>query len=456
MRAKSNILLITVDDLNYDSVGCFGCTVDNITPNIDKLASEGIRFTNSHVTIAVCQPSRSTLLTGRYPHHNGARGFEEIDTSVTTLTQVLSQHGFLNGIIGKEDHIAPKEKFFWDEYISTYNEDNGFGRVPELYYQHVRQFLKRAKNEQRPFFLMANSHDPHRPFAGSDDEIFYFGRHTTPDRTYSPEEITVPGCLPDLEGVRKELAQYFSSAHRADQTVGRILDALDDEGFRDNTLVLFLSDNGMALPYAKTNCYLNSTKSPYILRWPGRVAAGTVSDALVSGIDFTPTVLDVLGIPPIVGVDGKSMKETILCGSQHHDDIFTLFFKTNNNHVTHQALSYPMRCVQDKRFAYIFNSWSDGNAVFLNESTEGLTFRAMEQAAETDEDISRRVNFFKYRVTEELYDYSLDPQALCNLAEYPEYQQLLIRMRQRMHEYMEASQDPLIDDFCRKVYKDLT
>ena len=269
MSILSNVLLITVDDLNYDSVGCFGCQVDDITPNIDKLASEGVRFNNSHVTIAVCQPSRSVLLTGRYPHHNGARGFEEIDASVTTLTQVLHREGFLNGIIGKEDHVAPKEKFFWDEYVQTYCEEEGWGRSPEVYYDKVKQFLTRAREEGKSFFLMANSHDPHRPYVGADDEMFYFGHHTTADRIYTPEEITVPGCLPDLPDVRKELAQYFSSVHRGDQIVGKILQALDDMGYRDDTLVLFLSDNGMALPYAKTNCYLNSTKSPYIMRWPG-------------------------------------------------------------------------------------------------------------------------------------------------------------------------------------------
>lgn len=179
MSILSNVLLITVDDLNYDSVGCFGCQVDDITPNIDKLASEGVRFNNSHVTIAVCQPSRSVLLTGRYPHHNGARGFEEIDASVTTLTQVLHREGFLNGIIGKEDHVAPKEKFFWDEYVQTYCEEEGWGRSPEVYYDKVKQFLTRAREEGKPFFLMANSHDPHRPYVGADDEMFYFGHHTT-------------------------------------------------------------------------------------------------------------------------------------------------------------------------------------------------------------------------------------------------------------------------------------
>lgn len=453
MSGLSNVLLLTVDDLNYDSVGCFGCQVDDITPNIDKLASEGVRFNNSHVTIAVCQPSRSVLLTGRYPHHNGARGFEEIDSSVTTLTQVLHENGFLNGIIGKEDHIAPKEKFFWDEYIQTYSQEQGWGRSPEVYYNETTRFLRRAKEEGKPFFLMANSHDPHRPFAGADDEIFYFGHHTTADRVYSPGEITVPGCLPDLPDVRKELAQYFTSVHRGDQIVGKILQALDDMGMRENTLVLFLSDNGMALPYAKTNCYLNSTKSPYIMRWPGRIPAGTVSDALISGIDFTPTVLDILDLDPILDTDGCSLKSVILEGAEHHDDIFTLFFKTNNNHITHRALHYPMRCVQNKRFAYIFNAWSDGEKAFLNESTEGLTFKAMEAAAETDEYIRHRVDFFKYRVTEELYDYLNDPHAKHNLIEQAEYKEMLDRFRVRMYQYMKQSQDGLVDDFYRRIIR---
>ena len=260
MSILSNVLLITVDDLNYDSVGCFGCQVDDITPNIDKLASEGVRFNNSHVTIAVCQPSRSVLLTGRYPHHNGARGFEEIDASVTTLTQVLHREGFLNGIIGKEDHVAPKEKFFWDEYVQTYCEEEGWGRSPEVYYDKVKQFLTRAREEGKSFFLMANSHDPHRPYVGADDEMFYFGHHTTP-----------------------------------------------------------------------------------------------------------------------------------VCDSEQC-------------------------CI-----AYIFNAWSDGETTFLNESTEGLTFKAMEKAAETDSYIRHRVDFFKYRVTEELYDYVTDPHAKNNLIEKQEY-----------------------------------
>lgn len=187
------------------------------------------------------------------------------------------------------------------------------------------------------------------------------------------------------------------------------------------------------------------------MRWPGRIPAGTVSDALVSGIDFAPTVMDILGLPPILGVDGTSMKRVILEGAEHHEDIFTLFFKTNNNHVTHRALHYPMRCVQNKRFAYIFNAWSDGKCTFLNESTEGLTFKAMERAAETDGYIRSRVEFFQHRVTEELYDYVNDPHAKNNLIDRAEYGELVNRLRRRMFAYMVQSQDGLQDDFYRRV-----
>ncbi len=194
---RINVLLLTVDDMNYSSAGIFGCKTPDVTPNIVALAREGLTFEHAHVPIAVCQPSRSALMTGCYPHRNGARGFEAIDTSVTTLTEVLAREGYYNGIIGKEDHLAPKEKFAWQEYISTYNDENDFGRSPEAYYRHTMGFLSRAKEAGKPFFLMANSHDPHRPFALSDEELDFFGRHIPVNRVYRPEEVDLPGFLPE-------------------------------------------------------------------------------------------------------------------------------------------------------------------------------------------------------------------------------------------------------------------
>ena len=152
MKKQTNVLLITADDMNCDSVGCFGNPMPDITPNLDRLASEGMRLEHGHITVAVCQPSRSVLLTGRYPHHNGARGFEDIDCGVTTLTEVLHANGYYNGIIGKEDHVAPKEKFCWDTYVRTLTEEMGQGRNPNVYYDESRKLFEDANQAGKPFF----------------------------------------------------------------------------------------------------------------------------------------------------------------------------------------------------------------------------------------------------------------------------------------------------------------
>ncbi len=261
-HTRPNILFLTVDDMNYNSLGCYGNPMPDVTPNLDRLAEQGMVFSHTHVTIAVCQPSRSVLLTGKYPQHNGARGFQDIDAGVTTLTETLSQNGYFNGIIGKETHCAPKDKFFWDLYVQTYCDEKGMGRDPEVYYAETKALIEQAQAADKPFFAMVNSHDPHRPFAGSEEEMRIFGRHWPIPKRFNKEEVFVPGCLPDIPGVREELTQYYASCHRADCTIGRVLDALEESGCRENTLIVFLSDNGMPLPFAKTNCYLTAQRRP--------------------------------------------------------------------------------------------------------------------------------------------------------------------------------------------------
>ena len=155
---RVNVLLLLADDLNYDSLGVTGCKVPGITPNLDRLAAEGMRFEHAHVTVAVCQPSRSALMTGRYPYRNGAMGFEPIRLDVPTLPESLRAAGYLNGIMAKVEHLAPIQKFCWDVIVRA--EDLGEGRNPGLYYQQAKAFFDRARGESRPFFLMANSQDP--------------------------------------------------------------------------------------------------------------------------------------------------------------------------------------------------------------------------------------------------------------------------------------------------------
>ncbi len=431
-----NILLITADDMNYDAPGAFGCKIRGITPNIDRLAAQGMRFTRAHVTVAVCQPSRSVLMTGRYPHRNGAEGFQPIREDVPTLQEQLRAAGYLNGILGKNSHLAPRTKFCWDFDIQA--GQLGQGRDPALYYRYSKEFLENARAARKPFFLMANSQDPHRPFAGSEQESGR-GMKTAYRRKIEPSEVEVPGFLPDIPEVRREVAQYYTSVHRCDETVGQVLRALAESGLEENTFVMFLSDNGMSFPFAKTNCYLNSTRTPWIVRWPGRVRPGSIDrEHFISGIDFMPTVLEAAGLRQIDGMDGRSFLP-LLDGKRQpeRDHVFTVF------HETSARKRYEMRCVQNRRFAYILNAWSDGKAVFRNESQNGLTFRAMQEASRTDPRIAERVRFFLYRAPEEFYDYERDPNALHNLIADPEYRPEIERLRRMLREHMARTGDPL-------------
>lgn len=449
MPDRPNVLLITVDDMNFSAVGCLAPDVPDVTPNIDRLASEGMTFRCAHVTVAICQPSRQAMMTGRYPHNSDAPGFDPIGPDVPTLQQHLSRAGYYNAIVGKSSHLAPPESYCWDESYGRF--DLGAGRDPNLYYQKVVAAIHNADEAGKPFFLMANSHDPHRPFHGADDEKTnwqtkdHLDRIPAPSKVYGPDEITVPGFLPDLPDVRKEVAQYYSSCRRCDDAVGRILQALDDSGHRDDTLVMFLSDNGMAFPFAKANVYLNSTRTPWIVRWPGRIQPGRVDDShMINGIDYAPTICEVCDLGPMEAIDGVSFAG--LLSDPEADGRSSLVTHLNT---LSSKRAYPMRAIQTPRYGYLYNAWADGECTFRNESMSGLTWPAMAEAAKADAQIASRAELFLRRKPEELYDFAVDPDALCDLVDTPDLSQEKRRLQELLLAEMRRSGDPLTDVFER-------
>ena len=458
-----NVLLITVDDMNCDSVGIYGCPIKGITPNIDRLASQGMRFEHGHVTIAICQPTRAVWMTGRYPHRNGALGFDPIKPGVPTLLETLKRSGYHTGILAKVPHVVPTRGQHWDVVVPARNL--GTGRNPDLYYKHTKDFLEQAATEGKPFFLMANSQDPHRPFAGSQQERNKIRKtrknkktknKTVPQkeltlapipRRYHPDQIPVPGFLPDLPAIRKELSQYYASVHRADRIVGAVLKALDDANLSKSTLVMFLSDHGMPLPFAKTNCWRHSTRTPWIIRWPGVVRPGQHDQRhMVAGIDLAPTILDAVGLPQLPQSDGRSFRAVLNRQSQaDRDHVITHINRTAGKR------AYPMRSVIERRYGYIFNAWSNGTTVFRNESQAGLTMKAMKTAAASNPKIAARVQLFLKRVPEELYDYQSDPDAKHNLATDPQHSQTLARLRARLLDHMQSTDDPQLSAFAQAI-----
>jgi N-sulfoglucosamine sulfohydrolase len=462
-----NVLFITLDDMNRNSIGAYGAKVEGVTPNIDDLASEGLRFEHGHVTIAICQPTRAVWMTGRYPHNSGALGFNAINPGVPTLPETLRKNGFLTGILGKTEHVVPSRKGAFDYKRSRAEMLNG--RSMLHYGQFTKEFLNLAKEKRQPFFLMANTHDPHRPFDNRKpaDKRNYNPppppkdgsqknkarpRHSdypAPSKIYQPEEILVPGFLPDLPDIREEIAQYYSSVRRADDVVGRILAELENSGFAANTVVMLKSDHGIAIPFAKTNVWRHSTLTPWLVRWPGVIQPGTRDTAhSVAGVDFAPTILDIVGIPPMEGMDGRSFLPVLKGEMQCNRE----FVYTHINTIA-SGRSYPMRSLQGKRYGLIWNGWSDGETTFRNESMSGMTWKAMASAAEDDPALAKRTQHYLFRTPMEFYDYQKDPDALNNLIDDPAHQELIRIYQGKLFRLMEDFRDNQTKNFQTTLNK---
>jgi len=456
-KSQPNILLLTVDDMNYNSIGVYGSPVKGITPHIDKLASEGMMFEHAYVQCAVSMPSRNVLATGRYPHHTGLEGFNYIpeDAPVQSVFEILQQNGYFTGCMAKLPHCFPKKSGVEKINMAVRSEELGQGRDPKLFYKKTMEFLAEAKKNKKPFYLMCNSQDPHRPFYNSDEVREarkgrgFFGPEGEPQPSYifTEKQVNVPGFLPDIPDVRKEIAQYYNSVHRADDITGEVLRALKESGMADNTVVFFLSDNGMSFPFSKTNVYLNSNRTPLIVRWPGVVKPHqTEKNAMISGIDFLPTVLDISSIKESYPLDGRSFLK-LLKGEKYKSDeyVYTLFYANS------AFKAFPMRCLQTKDFAYIFSPWAnDGTFQFQTETKAGLTYNAMKQASKEDEQIAKRLRLFDFRVTEEFYDLRKDPDALNNLIDDPGSRQMLEQFRTAMEQKMRATNDHILEAFINR------
>ncbi len=444
--APLNLVLITADDMNHDSAGCYGCPVKDLTPNLDRLAGDGMRFHYAYSTVAVCQPVREIMHSGLYPHRNGAMGFFPLKPEVRTLNQQLHDAGYLISMIGKNPHYQPAEKFCVDF------EETKISRHPSQLAAATRTFVARALAEKRPFFHHVNCTDPHRRFIGSDGPTDLAGGEP-PSRWIRPEEIAhLPGFLEELPDVRREVAQYYTSVRRLDDCVGAVLQALKEAGVVERTLVLFYGgDHGMAFPFAKSNDYENSSRGALILRWPGVIAPGGVDrDHLVSTLDFTPTLLEAAGLPALPNLDGRSFAP-VLKGARlpGWDRVFTFYNQTSGRQW------FPMRCIRTKDRSYIWNGWSDGQTAYRAENMGGLTWPALLAAAKTNAALKARTAFYLHRVPEEFYDLTNDRCERQNLIHDPARQSEINTLRAELLALLRRTGDPLAEAFAQRAKREV-
>ncbi|HRK17199.1 MAG TPA: sulfatase-like hydrolase/transferase, partial [Prosthecobacter sp.] len=294
---RLNFLLVTTDDMSCDSVGAYGCRLAGTTPHMDRLAARALRFNHAFVQVGNCFPSRNVMWSGRYPHTTRVEGFYQVkDPDYPHLSDLMRAGGWFTGIRGKVSHSTPYSPYpGWDADLDTL-PDGTRAHIKDArsYFLSTADGIARAKAAGKPFCLNINISDPHKPFYAEGGRA---DPHV-PSRVFTAEEAPVPGFLFDDPQVRAELAEYYSSVRRADDCLGEVLRALEESGEAGRTLVLFLSDHGMPLPFAKTQVYFHSTRTPLMVLWPGVTRAGAVDDEhLVSAVDLTPTLLEAAGLP---------------------------------------------------------------------------------------------------------------------------------------------------------------
>jgi N-sulfoglucosamine sulfohydrolase len=435
-----NFLVITADDMNWDSVGCFGAPMKNLTPSIDKLAAQGIRFDRAHVASTVCMPSRNALNSGRLPHRSGGEGFHHFrHPDVPTIPNVLTRNGYKVGILGKVKHSTPYEDTPWDLAEEV-------GRSTPDIKARAGEFIASAKTDGKPFYLIVNSHDPHRPYykhtAEGTEIKSRKGKpaNSHPSRVIHPDEVVVPDFVPDTPAVREELANYYCSVRRCDDVVGALMDMLDEKGIADETLVFFLSDHGMGAPSAKGNAYLNSTKTPLVARWPGKIKPGQVdTQNFTSSLDLFPTLLDLAGIPSPGGFDGVSLKPAFqgLELKNRGDVFFTQFYTNVGKNL------FNMRTAYKGKFAYTYNTFHNGDRLYSGSSLGGSFFQSMVDAGKTDPKWAARAEHILRRTPEELYDIEKDPSCMNNLIGNPEYAPVIKTFQKAMTAHLKAVSDPV-------------
>lgn len=432
--ADKNVVVIVADDLGFE-LGCYGDSAAR-TPHIDRLAAEGTRFANAFCTTASCSASRSVILTGLHNHANGQFGHAHAEhhfstrSELKTLPGLLSAAGYRTCSIGKV-HVEPESIYHFDEYA---NQGTQGSRNTVRMAENARQFID--QQDDRPFFLYFCPTDPHRARQGFANEATYDGVER---ETFDPAELEVPHFLPDQPEVRAELAEYYESVSRVDQGVGRLIQILHDTGHWDDTLILFLSDNGIAFPGAKTNLYEPGMHLPLIVHSPDQSTRGIVTQAMVSWTDLTPTILAYCGAAgPKYPLHGRSFLPVLdVEAPAGWDEVF-------GSHTFHEVtMYYPMRVIRTDRYKCILNLAHGLSFPFASDLFDSDTWQGVVRRADTHYG-DRTVAAYLQRPRLELYNLETDPNELVNLADRPDHAEVLAELTGRLRDWQTKTHDPWV------------
>lgn len=429
---RPNFVIMIADDVSWNDLGCYGHP--NVrTPHLDEMSRSGMRFTRAFLTTSSCSPSRCSILTGRYPHSTGAGELHQpLPASQVTFAKVLKKAGYFTASAGKW-HLGKAAQSQFSRVLPR-GGPSGCG-------DWVKVLRERPKDQ--PFFLWLASSDAHRPY-----------RQRTIPRPHTNKDAVVPPFFPDVPDVRSDLALYYDEITRLDGYVGAVLAELKRQRIADNTWVLFLADNGRPFPRCKTTLYDSGIRTPFLVRWPQKVKAGTVCENLVSSVDIAPTVLELAGVKAPASLQGKSFASML---SDPRARIRDYIFAEHNWH-DYQAHE---RAARSTHYLYIQNAFPRLPATPPADAVRSPTYRAMQKLHKEGKlNPKQRGCFITPRPKEELYHIATDPYCLKNLVNDPSQRATLQKHRQALAAWAKRTDDrvpekPTHDRFDRNTGKRL-
>ena len=438
---RPNVILFIADDVSWNDYGCYGNEAAR-TPNIDALALHGLRFDEAYLTASSCSPSRSSIITSRYPHNNGkaAELHLAIDGELPWFPTLLREAGYYTAIVGKH-HMKSTP-------TGSHSKDKPFdfvdgGNVPGNRGGHGKWVQTvRQRPKDKPFFFWFAAYDAHRAWDGDKDwsEDKYGPKHRA-------EDVIVPPFLADEAGTRDDLASYYNEVTRFDHYIGEVVQALDMEQQLDNTLIFVLADNGRPFPRAKTRLHDSGMKTALLAHWPAGIAKGGVAtQSLVSAIDLAPTILDVAGVAPAETMQGVSLKPVLKDAAAQ---VRRYAFSEHNWH-DYEAHG---RSIRADGFLYIRNNrpyqpWQGpADSVRSISHQQLLALRDSRKLNDAQADV-----FLAPRPAEELYQYRKDPHQLSNLATDPAFAETKQRLRKLLEQWVEETADSVPKDLSRDSF----
>ncbi len=412
-QERPNFLIFIADDMAWDDCGAYGNTSIR-TPNIDGLAAEGLRFDRAYLTCSSCSPSRCSILTGRYPHATEAGELHlPLPATQTLFTQPLRNAGYWTAAVGKW-HLGEQVAGQVDKRLDS---------PPEKMGQAWRQTLQERPRD-RPFMMWAAHSDPHRPYAPGAVDV-----------PHAAASVRVPKFLPDTPEVREDLALYYDEISRFDAHIGMALDELRLQQVLDNTLVIVISDNGRPFPQCKTRVHVPGVRTPFVVRWPKRVSAGSVSQSVVSSLDIAPTVLELAGVPKLASLQGVSFAPIL---SDPKATVREFAFAEHNWH-DYRAFE---RGVHTSKICYVKNWLPNTPGTPPADAVKSPTFAALLKLDKLGQlTNAQRECLVAPRPSEFLFDVEMDPDCLHNLVEDAKHADSLNTLRLALESWQAETND---------------